>query len=112
MRYQNWDVLLFPGESRIPVQEFKTNCHVIPDQGARYISHSLSRFNTLAETLHQQNGVTLVPVTTSFVPSLTPASAFVVSIHSWEPPRSRSAPSIGQEIVFEARVCIDGRLAT
>lgn len=32
MRYQNWDVLLFPGDSRIPIQEFNTACHVITDQ--------------------------------------------------------------------------------
>jgi hypothetical protein len=33
MRYQNWDVLLFPDLSKIPFQEFKTSCSVIQDPG-------------------------------------------------------------------------------
>jgi len=33
MRYQNWDVLVFPDESKIPLQEFKTSCQVIQDPG-------------------------------------------------------------------------------
>ena len=32
MRYQSWDVLLFPLESRIPFQEFDTKCFAL-DQG-------------------------------------------------------------------------------
>ena len=31
MRYQNWDVLLFPTGLRIPIQEFKTACYAIYD---------------------------------------------------------------------------------
>lgn len=33
MRYENWDVLLFPENSKIPVQEFKTQCFVTKDRG-------------------------------------------------------------------------------
>lgn len=33
MRYQNWDVLLFPGHSRIPIQEFNSACHILFDRG-------------------------------------------------------------------------------
>ncbi len=33
MRYQNWDVLIFPDLSKIPFQEFKTSCSVIQDPG-------------------------------------------------------------------------------
>lgn len=29
MRYQAWDVLLFPGDSRVPIQEFDTKCYPI-----------------------------------------------------------------------------------
>lgn len=29
MRYQNWDVLLFPRDSRIPIQEFDTKCFAL-----------------------------------------------------------------------------------
>lgn len=27
MRYDDWDVILFPGDSHVPIQEFKTVCH-------------------------------------------------------------------------------------
>jgi|SRR5271155_4381491 len=33
MRYQDWDVLLFPEGSKAPIQEFKTQCHVTRDLG-------------------------------------------------------------------------------
>ena len=33
MRYQLWDTLVFPATSRIPLQEFKASCHVIPEPG-------------------------------------------------------------------------------
>ncbi|KAL4762353.1 uncharacterized protein BDW70DRAFT_167155 [Aspergillus foveolatus] len=33
MRYENWDVLLFPAKSKVPVQEFKTQCFVTRDRG-------------------------------------------------------------------------------
>ena len=35
MRYQNWDVLIFPlvGESKTPLQEFGTTCTVNQDPG-------------------------------------------------------------------------------
>ena len=33
MRYEDWDVLLFPQGSKVPMKEFKTNCHVIQDAG-------------------------------------------------------------------------------
>lgn len=33
MRYMNWDLLLFPNASRVPLQEFKGACYVTPDPG-------------------------------------------------------------------------------
>lgn len=35
MRYQNWDVLIFPliGDSKTPLQEFGTACTVVQDPG-------------------------------------------------------------------------------
>lgn len=33
MRYTNWDVLLFPEGSKVPLQEFKTSCYVTEDPG-------------------------------------------------------------------------------
>ena len=31
MRYLDWDVLLFPEDSRVSVQEFRTACHAVYD---------------------------------------------------------------------------------
>jgi hypothetical protein len=54
----------------------------------------------------------MLPVLTSFIPSLLPDSAFRVSIHSWERPRpSRTMESLMQlddSIAYEVRVYIDG----
>ena len=33
MRYQSWDVLIFPERSKVPLQEFKTQCLVTRDHG-------------------------------------------------------------------------------
>lgn len=33
MRYEDWDILIFPRGSKTPVREFKTACHVVPDLG-------------------------------------------------------------------------------
>ncbi|KAI8933888.1 hypothetical protein NX059_009585 [Plenodomus lindquistii] len=33
MRYDDWDVILFPRDSPVPIQEFKTACFVSPDEG-------------------------------------------------------------------------------
>ena len=34
MRYEDWDILLFPGTSKAPIKEFKVACHVVHDPGA------------------------------------------------------------------------------
>jgi hypothetical protein len=93
MRYENWDVLLFPDGSKVPIQEFKTQCHVITNRDV-HIPYLMT------------------PVLTSFIPSLLPDSAFRVSIHSWERPRaSRAIESMtrsGEPVIFEVQVLIDG----
>lgn len=33
MRYQDWDILLFPTDCKIPIKEFKVACHVVHDAG-------------------------------------------------------------------------------
>jgi hypothetical protein len=57
---------------------------------------------------------TLVPVLTSFVPSLEPGAPLRVSIHSWEKPKPSSILLNYKEpeevILFEAKVYIDGML--
>ena len=32
MRYANWDVILFPKDSLVPIQEFRTGCYVGSDE--------------------------------------------------------------------------------
>lgn len=33
MRYEDWDILLFPAHCEVPVKEFKVACHVVSDPG-------------------------------------------------------------------------------
>jgi hypothetical protein len=99
MRYNDWDVLLFPTgpDSKTPFKEFKVACQVIPD----------------VELVHCQGSIGL-PIVTCFVPSIQPGAAFQVSVHSWsEPDISQFTKSYSKHIEliqFEARVFIDGLL--
>ncbi|KAM0258600.1 hypothetical protein ACHAQJ_003771 [Trichoderma viride] len=34
MRFEDWDILLFPRDCKVPVKEFKVACHAIHDAGA------------------------------------------------------------------------------
>jgi hypothetical protein len=98
MRYDNWDILLFPTgrDSKTPFKEFRVGCNVIPD----------------AE-LSQGHGPVVMPIMTCFVPSLEAGARFQLSVHSWTGPevsavtkRYGNRPDLVQ---FEARVFIDGR---
>ncbi|KAG9248820.1 hypothetical protein BJ878DRAFT_264759 [Calycina marina] len=108
MRYENWDVLVFPQtQFKIPLQEFKTSCQVITDPESEELS----------------TGKLLLPTVTGFIPSLTAGAAFRVSIHSWQAPiinpdlidlrqlRSLETQDSHEAIMFEARLFIDGRLS-
>lgn len=33
MRYEDWDILLFPRDGKVPLREFKVACHVVHDNG-------------------------------------------------------------------------------
>lgn len=105
MRYEDWDVLLFPDlrvfpsdrDARPPLKEFKVNCHVVPD----------------AEFSHSRRGFGL-PAMTCFVPSLPPGRHFHISVHCWSTPQiSQHALNYSKHpelVKFEARILIDGRL--
>ena len=58
--------------------------------------------------------MTKIPILTSFIPSLTPGTAFRVSIHSWTRPHQSSTlrlyKSDSESINFQARVYVDGVL--
>ncbi|RDW77337.1 hypothetical protein BP6252_05390 [Coleophoma cylindrospora] len=98
MRYQDWDVLIFPDESKAPLQEFKTACQVVHD----------------SECCLFPNQEPLLPTVTSFISALAEGEPFRVSIHCWtDPEPSRLLQSItkyAEQAIFEARVFIDGNL--
>ncbi|KAE8145074.1 hypothetical protein BDV25DRAFT_134109 [Aspergillus avenaceus] len=110
MRYENWDVLLFPENSKVPIQEFKSQCFVIKDKESPYL-HSPALVNPASYYLPQGN-MGLLPVLTTFIPSITPNTPFRVSVHSWERPRpSRLMESLLQPddaLLFEIRIFVDG----
>ncbi|KAK4243642.1 hypothetical protein C7999DRAFT_18032 [Corynascus novoguineensis] len=99
MRYDDWDIILFPTgrDSKIPFKEFKVACHVVPDLELAHI-----------------HGAVGIPVMTCFVPSLAPGTAFQISIHCWRRPNlsqfTRTYSKHTDLIKFEARILIDGRL--
>ncbi|KUJ22447.1 uncharacterized protein LY89DRAFT_762652 [Mollisia scopiformis] len=99
MRYQNWDVLVFPDPSKIPLQEFKTSCQVIQDP----------------ESNNLQFNPQLLPTITSFIPGLPAGTPFRVSIHCWQNPEiSRVLKDLRKPsdiVLFEARLFIDGKMA-
>jgi hypothetical protein len=126
MRYQNWDVLLFPELSKIPLQEFKTSCSVIQDPGSwrhttiiclsRYFLENWMMALTKGIECHTlQTNPLLLPTVTSFIPGLLTGAAFRASIHCWQNPvvsryiQNLKKPS--DNIIFEARLFIDGRMA-
>ncbi|KAJ6151824.1 hypothetical protein N7470_006952 [Penicillium chermesinum] len=112
MRYENWDILLFPEGSRVPIQEFKTQCYVTKDSASPYTQ--LPAIVNPSPYYPLQGNVGQIPVLTAFVPSLEKDSAFRVSVHSWDKPRpSRFMERMMQPddvLLFEARVFIDGTL--
>ncbi|KIW44504.1 uncharacterized protein PV06_02967 [Exophiala oligosperma] len=105
MRYQHWDVLLFPGDSKIPIQEFDTRCYAL-EQASCLQGLDFNRSN--------YESMNILPTLTCFVASLERGSSFRISIHSWEKPKASSLllrSKRAEEIVlFEANVYVDGIL--
>lgn len=66
MRYMDWDVLLFPHGSHIPIKEFRVACYLQQE-----------RLDSVG-----------VPILTAFVPSLPDHTPFQVSVHSWVKPQA------------------------
>ncbi|KAL4917083.1 hypothetical protein BDW62DRAFT_89777 [Aspergillus aurantiobrunneus] len=110
MRYENWDVLLFPANSKVPIQEFKTQCFVTRDRESPYLHNSA--FLGSAAYYQPTGNLGQLPVLTTFIPSLPANSPFRVSIHSWEQPHaSRLMESLLQPddaSLFEVRIFVDG----
>ncbi|KAI8723081.1 hypothetical protein NCS52_00163100 [Fusarium sp. LHS14.1] len=97
MRYEDWDVLLFPRDCGIPFREFGVTCEVVQD----------------AEFAHI-HGICGLPTVNCFVPSLAPGTPFQISIHSWNTPTisqfTKSYSKHVNDVKFETRLFIDGRL--
>lgn len=98
MRYEDWDVLLFPSgrDARVPLKEFKVHCHVVPDTD---FAHNRGSFG--------------LPTMTCFIPSLEPGTHFHISIHCWGVPQvshyTLNYSKHPELVKFEARIIIDGR---
>ncbi|KAG7059527.1 NADH dehydrogenase (ubiquinone)-like protein [Colletotrichum scovillei] len=95
MRYDNWDVLLFPSSGSVPLKEFKTDCSVIPDFESKPASSP---------------GPFGLPVVHGFVPGLPRNMPLTVSIFSWTVPSISNPNPNANLVVFAARVYIDGEL--
>ncbi|KAK4192338.1 hypothetical protein QBC35DRAFT_512018 [Podospora australis] len=99
MRYDDWDVILFPTgrDSKVPFKEFKVACQVVPDPELAHIHGSVG-----------------MPVMTCFVPSLPAGAPFQLSVHSWHDPEisqfTRTYSKHPELIKFEMRILLDGRL--
>lgn len=110
MRYEDWDVLLFPEGSKVPIQEFKTQCFVTKDTESPYLQNPSIVNPSIYYPVQGNFGQ--MPVLTSFIPTQPKDSPFRVSIHSWEKPRpSRLIEGLMQPddmLLYEARVFIDG----
>ncbi|USP79223.1 mrna binding post-transcriptional regulator [Curvularia clavata] len=88
MRYDDWDVILFPRDSHVPIQEFKTACFVSQADYGRPL-----------------------PTLTCFINSLPPSTPFRISLHSWRTVLKASAllesqRKGNQKIVFMVQVVI------
>ncbi|KAH6657508.1 hypothetical protein BKA67DRAFT_655772 [Truncatella angustata] len=97
MRYEDWDVLLFPKDEQVPMKEFKTQCHVVHD-------------NEFTFTLGSHG----LPTMTCFMPALPTGNPFFISLHCWSMPKisqyTKSNFSKHENLVkLEARVFVDGR---
>ncbi|GIK04106.1 hypothetical protein Aspvir_008181 [Aspergillus viridinutans] len=111
MRYENWDVLLFPESSKVPIQEFRTQCFVTQEEVETPYINSAAIVNPGSYFMPRASVVQL-PVLTTFIPSLPQNTPFRVSVHSWDKPR----PSLLMEslmqpddaLLFEIRIFIDG----
>jgi|SRR5688572_28636348 hypothetical protein len=117
MRYEDWDVLLFPRDCKIPLREFQVACHVVQDLGGKFtdLSKRLRKADQLSEFSHT-HGPAVVPTVCCFAPSLVAGTPFQVSLHSWTGfPQSQAAQahdSFVESMRFEARLYIDGRLVS
>ncbi|KAG9665534.1 hypothetical protein KCU95_g18501, partial [Aureobasidium melanogenum] len=86
MRFENWDILLFPQVSSTPIQEFRTECFGIVTP------------------------IGLSPTLNAYIPSLPRGTPFKISLHSWSKPVISSPQFVrGNRIILAMHVAIDGK---
>ncbi|EME46054.1 hypothetical protein DOTSEDRAFT_125358 [Dothistroma septosporum NZE10] len=98
MRFEDWDVLLFPSgthDQHVPLREYRVECHAVADERLDADDNSAA------------------PLMTSFVPSLDYDAPFQISVHSWMPKRFYYAPQPGSHQVdhvqmWQIKVIVDG----
>lgn len=115
MRYEDWDILLFPRDCKVPLKEFKVACHVVHD-GGKFSKVPIFLFNVTnyALELSYIHGAHGIPTVCCFIPSLAPGAPYKLSIHSWSTPSisqyTRAYGKDADSVVFEARLFVDGQL--
>jgi hypothetical protein len=118
MRYDDWDVILFPKDSHVPIQEFKTACYVSPEECKHsgllhpVIHLSNSTIRTTANATAFPDGRPL-PTLTCYISSLPPSTPFRISVHSWTTAAKASAliesrRKANQKVVYTVQVIVDG----
>lgn len=90
MRYEDWDVLLFPAgddpTSHVPMQEFRTACSAIRDpriEAARGERQACTEDADRHSEIDSATADGVTPLMTTFIPSLHEGSPFQLSVHSW-----------------------------
>ena len=133
MRYDDWDVLVMPLGSHIPIPEFRVEAYPVDDIEAPPIN-SIFNFTSQADPAslapaappdtppNSSGGPNLqiplmyaqIPLLSCFVPSQPEGTAFKVSIHRWEQiPFNLDPVTIsmtGRIPCCEIRVFVDGNL--
>ncbi|KAM3425694.1 hypothetical protein BST61_g7631 [Cercospora zeina] len=99
MRFEDWDVLIFPGsgpDAHIPVQEFGVECYGVTD-------NRLLKDETIT-----------APLMTAFIPSLRAGEPFQISLHSWKPRpfnfRPAGEPRPDRPQVWQFKITVDGHV--
>ncbi|RPA85562.1 hypothetical protein BJ508DRAFT_302819 [Ascobolus immersus RN42] len=94
MRYGNWDVLLFPSGSRVPIQEFGVSCFHCFDpatsEGLRNLTPNGSTTNVDVQYLTRT-----VPTVTAFITALPAQTPFHISLHCWNTSEENGTQSTG-----------------
>ena len=130
MRFDNWDVLLFPITSKVPIPEFKIEAYSVDDLEAPPIFAGYDANNQQCPISLEQNlngsgivnpsliqnsfSYAQIPLLSCFVPSQSEGTKFMVSIHSWESIHYNlvhPGAELGTKLhCFQVRIFVDGHL--